>query len=125
MAGSVGILNVGAGDTKLVFDNSNPDEIARSAAIVKDMIRRGFVLMIEAGHDEKGPLYRRALDFDETTAEYIVAGPPPAELEEKITHVEKPASAPRRRRQGKTTAAPWCWTANASSSSRHIPMRQS
>lgn len=74
MAGEVGILNVGAGDTKLTFDPTNPDEVKRSAAIVKDMIRRGFVLLIEVGQDDKGPIYRRAHDFDEATAEYIVAG---------------------------------------------------
>lgn len=75
MTGSIGILNVGAGDTKLVFDNSKPDEIAKSAAIVRDMIRRGFVLLVEVGRDEKGPLYRRAHDFDEATAErYAAAG---------------------------------------------------
>jgi hypothetical protein len=76
MNGTVAILSVGAGDTKLSFDPKNPKEVARSAKIVKDMIRRGFVLLIEVGRDEKGPLYRRALDFDESAAEYIIAGDP-------------------------------------------------
>jgi hypothetical protein len=84
MPGSIGILNVGAGDTKLVFDTANPDETAKSAAIVKDMIRRGFVLLIEVGRDEKGPTYRRAYDFDEATAEYIIAGPPPPEMADPV-----------------------------------------
>jgi len=74
MIGEVGILNVGAGDTKLTFDPSKPDEVKRSAGIVKDMIRRGFVLLVEVGKDDTGPLYRRAYDFDEGTCEYIVAG---------------------------------------------------
>lgn len=74
MTGTVAILNVGAGDTKLSFDPTKPAEVAKAAKIVKDMIRRGFVLLIEVGRDDKGPLYRRALDFDETTAEYIIAG---------------------------------------------------
>ena len=74
MTGSVAILNVGAGDTKLTFDPTKPDEVARAAKIVKDMIRRGFVLLIEVGRDDKGPTYRRAHDFDEKTAEYIIAG---------------------------------------------------
>lgn len=92
--GSVGILNVGAGDTKLTFDSSNPDEVKRSARIVKDMIRRGFVLLIEVGKNDKGPIYQRAHDFDENTAEYIVAGAPTTEQEEIV--VKKPASTPRR-----------------------------
>lgn len=76
MSGAVAILNVGAGDTKLSFDPSKPKEVARAGKIVKDMLRRGFVLLIEVGQDEKGPLYRRALDFDEKTTEYIIAGDP-------------------------------------------------
>lgn len=75
MPGSIGILNVGAGDTKLVFDDKDPAGKAKAAATVRDMIRKGFVLLIEAGTDEKGePVYRRAKDFDPDTAEYIVAG---------------------------------------------------
>lgn len=41
MMGSVAILNVSAGDTKLTFDKSNPSETIRAARIVKDMLRRG------------------------------------------------------------------------------------
>lgn len=99
MTGTVGILNVGAGDTKLVFDPSKPDEVKRSARIVKDMIRRGFVLLIEVGSDDKGPIYRRAHDFDEGTAEYIVAGTAGESVAEGKSDDEKPASAPRQRRQ--------------------------
>ncbi|SKB32823.1 hypothetical protein [Sphingopyxis flava] len=101
--GEVGILNVGAGDTKLVFDPTKPDEVERSARIVKDMIRRGFVLLIEVGRDEQGPIYRRAHDFDETTAEYIIAGTT-SEPEQKDEQI--PASAPRRSAKGKAKAKP-------------------
>jgi hypothetical protein len=101
--GTVGILNVGAGDTKLVFDTANPDEVANSARVVRDMIRRGFVLLVEVGRDDKGPLYRRAHDFDEATAEYIIAGPPPAETETK-SHEQKSAKPARVSRQGKAPA---------------------
>lgn len=71
---SLAILNVAAGDTKLTFDPSKPKEVARAAKIVEDMLRRGFVLLVEVGRDEKGPIYRRALAFDAETTEYIVAG---------------------------------------------------
>lgn len=101
MIGEVAILNVSAGDTKLVFDNSNPDEVERSARIVKDMIRRGFVLLIEVGRNEKGPIYQRALDFDEATAEYIVAG---STGEPEVEDEQKPQVPPRPRRQAKAPA---------------------
>lgn len=74
MPGSVGVLNVGAGDTKLTFDRSNPAECIRAARIVKDMIRRGYALLVEVEKNAKGePVYQRATDFDENTSEYIIA----------------------------------------------------
>jgi hypothetical protein len=78
-----------------------PGETAKSARIVKDMLRRGFVLLVEVGSDEKGPIYRRAHDFDENTTEYIVAG---MSADEEISNVEKPASSPRPRRQAKAAS---------------------
>lgn len=75
MRGELAILNVGDGDTKLVFDDSDPVASERNAKTVRDMIRKGFVLLIEAGRDnEDRPLYRRAIDFDPEAREYIVAG---------------------------------------------------
>ena len=97
MAGVVAILNVGAGDTKLSFDPKKPAEVKRAARIVKDMIRSGYAILIEVGSDEKGPLYRRAHDFDEAAAEYIITGTP--ENEEQIAHEQKPASAARKGRK--------------------------
>jgi len=96
MSGEIGILNVGAGDTKLVFDPKKPEEVKRASATLKDMIRRGFAILIEIGHDDKGPIYRRAHDFDADTAEYIIAGLP-GELESNDD--EKPTAPPRRRKE--------------------------
>jgi hypothetical protein len=68
-AGSVGILNVGAGDTKLTFDRNNPVERIRAARIVKDMLRRGYALLVDVGDGK----YQRVHDFDEERCEYIIA----------------------------------------------------
>lgn len=78
MTGTIGILNVGAGDTKLVFDKNNPAERIRAARIVKDMLGRGYALLIEVKSKGKTE-YRRALDFDENTCEYIIADLDPVE----------------------------------------------
>lgn len=74
MTGTLATLSVGVGDTKLTFDPKKPAEVAKAAKIVKDMLRKGFVLLVEIGKNEKGPIYQRALDFDENTAEYIITG---------------------------------------------------
>lgn len=122
MTGEVAILNVGEGDTKLTFDPTNPAEVERSARIVKDMLRRGFVLLIEVGHNEKGPIYQRAHDFDEATAEYIIAGiAEPQEDHEEAEDEAAPSrprkSAPPRPRKAERRRVPAA-SANAVSVSR-------
>ena len=72
MNGSVAILNVGAGDTRLSFDRTNPAEVIRSARIVKDMLRRGYALLVEVERNG-AKAFERALDFREDTGEYIIA----------------------------------------------------
>lgn len=105
MPGSVGILNVGAGDTKLTFDPKKPDEVKKSAKIVADMIKRGFVLLIEVGEKDGEPIYRRAKAFDESTCEYIIAGTIDDEsTTTEQTHDEEQASAPARGRKEKAPA---------------------
>ena len=76
MEGSVGILNVGAGDTKLTFDKSNQKERERAARIVADMLKRGYALLVQVGKKNGEPIYQRAKSFDPKTCEYIVAGGP-------------------------------------------------
>ncbi len=100
---SIGILNVGAGDTKLSFDKNNPAERIRAARIVKDMLRRGYALLIEIGKNDDGsPKYTRALDFDENTCEYIIADfDPVAAAEHDESEKEDGQECPR-----KTAEAP-------------------
>lgn len=69
MAGVLEILNVGAGDVVITFDNKNPMEAIRAKRIIKDMLSRGYALMIKL---EDGT-YTRAKAFDEATGEYIIA----------------------------------------------------
>jgi len=74
MDGSVGILNVGAGDTKLSFDPKNPVERERAKKIVLDMLRRGYALLVQVGTKNGEPIYQRAKGFDPKTCEYVIAG---------------------------------------------------
>jgi hypothetical protein len=91
--GEVGILNVGAGDTRLVFDPSKPEDSARAARIVRDMIRRGFAILVEVDDGKGGKTFARATDFREETHEYIISDDP-AEATEADA-----APATRRRRR--------------------------
>lgn len=69
--GTVAVLNVGAGDTKLSFDKNNPAERIRAARVIADMLKRGYALLIE--HPAGSGTYTRALDFDEDVCQYIIA----------------------------------------------------
>lgn len=71
--GTIGILNVGAGDTKLTFDKNNPAECIRAARIVTDMLRRGYALLIEVDDEKGGKIHTRVKEFDSKTCEYIIA----------------------------------------------------
>lgn len=76
MSGQIGILNVGAGDTKLTFDKSNPAECIRSGRIVQDMLRRGYALLVEVDDGKGGKSFTRVHDFDPDKCEYIIADGP-------------------------------------------------
>lgn len=70
--GVVSILNVGAGDMKLTFDRCDVAERLRSSRIVRDMLRRGYVLLIEVDRDGTSA-YERVLEFRDDVCEYIIA----------------------------------------------------
>lgn len=67
--GELAILNVGDGDTKLSFDPKNPAERIRAARIVKDMLKRGYALLIQLPDGS----FTRCLDFNEEVCEYVIA----------------------------------------------------
>lgn len=89
--GTVGVLNVGAGDTKLSFDKTNPAERARAARIVTEMIRLGYSLLVEVDRDGL-KLFTRITEFDENTCEYIISDLDPAPAVEQESGA-KPRSA--------------------------------
>lgn len=112
-AGSVGILNVGDGDTKLSFDPKNPAERIRAARIVRDMIRRGYALLVEVEVDgEKS--FTRATDFNEDVCEYIIADLDP------LTAAEADAQEHHDDQQNKTQSSPET-TAGTSGTPRRTP----
>jgi len=88
--GQLGILNVGAGDTKISFDKDKPEDRARAAQIVTDMIRRGYAIMIVVGERNGQPLYQRAVDFDPQTCEYVIMGTPGEEtVDDPTTRIKQ------------------------------------
>ncbi len=66
--GTLSILNVSEGDIKITFNKEDDQEKIRASRIVKDALKRGYALLIEVDG-----AYQRAIDFDETVCEYIIA----------------------------------------------------
>lgn len=62
--GALEILNVSEGDMKISFDTNDCAEAIRAKRIIKDMLRRGYALLVDG---------QRIKDFDETKGEYIIA----------------------------------------------------
>src|ERR1041385_6256428 len=81
--GSLEILNVGSGDVKISFDRNDAAEAIRAKRIIKDMLGRGYALLVQ---DAEGK-FQRAKAFDEATSEYVIADydPEPAEEAESST----------------------------------------
>lgn len=99
--GTVGILNVGAGDTKISFDPKNPIERVRAARIVTDMLRRGYALMVAVERRGK-TTYQRVLKFREDKCEYVIADldPEAAQPPEEPRVEPVPQAAPVRKGRG-------------------------
>lgn len=93
------ILNVGEGDIKLSFDKDNPAERIRAARIVKDMLRRGYALLVEV--DPGSGSYVACKEFDEETCEYIIADMDPlaAERADEQETEAKAKTAPKEKRK--------------------------
>ena len=70
--GAVSILNIGTGDIHLSFDKNNPAERIRAARIVRDMLRRGYALLVEVVVDGEKK-FMRAKDFDDEHCQYVIA----------------------------------------------------
>jgi hypothetical protein len=97
MTGQIGVLNVGAGDNKLVFDPADPAGMIRAARIVTDMLRRGYALLIEVDDGEGGKKTTRVKEFREDTCEYIIADFDPvhaAQVETQETEHEQISRPP-------------------------------
>ena len=83
------------------FDESDPQECARAERVIKDMLRRGYLLFAKVS----GKL-TRVMEFDSKTREYIIAdGPESAprdfdegDPKEKGPELKKHPGRPRNKR---------------------------
>lgn len=101
MDGTVSILSVGSGDTKISFDPGDPAERIRAGRIVSDMLRRGYALLVEVERRGKKS-FQRVKAFREDRCEYIIADLDPmaaqaADAEDDRAKEDATADAPKAR----------------------------
>jgi hypothetical protein len=91
-AGMISILNVGAGDITVSFNQHDPAERERAVRMLKDMQTRGYAILVRL---EDGT-YTRALEIDTERGCYVIHDPGPSSAPEPSPAVT-PEPAPRRR----------------------------
>lgn len=106
--GCLEILNVQGGEVKITFDNKDAPEAIRARRIISEMIRSGFVLLVEVERNGD-KRFERALSFDEARGEYVIAdydgAPPPvangAPTNGSASRDDSPADDPPPPRKGR------------------------
>lgn len=71
MTGSLSVLNVGAGDIEIVFNQHNQDEVDKALRMLNDMQKRGYAILIRLDDGS----YTRVTEIDATRGRYIVQLP--------------------------------------------------
>jgi len=69
--GELNILNVAGGDNAILIGDDPQDKI-RAGRIIRDMLRRGYALLVEVERDGV-KAFERAVDFDEKRCRYVIA----------------------------------------------------
>ena len=70
--GSLEILNVEGGEVRLTYDKKDSTDGYRAQRYIGEMMRAGFVLLVEVERDGE-KRFERAQGFDANTCEYIIA----------------------------------------------------
>ena len=98
MTGELSVLNVGAGDIKIVFNQADKPEFARAVRMLTDMRARGYAIMVELPDGS----YVRAHSFDAGRGRYVIVVPEDAILPEgaelePVKHGKKRGRPPTKR----------------------------
>jgi hypothetical protein len=89
--GSLDILNCGAGHLRFSFDTGNTAEVDRAKSVIRDMLKRGYMLFVQKGNEQV-----RVRQFDPATNEYLIEETEPEVL--AATEAIADTIEPRRRR---------------------------
>lgn len=95
-SGSLAILNTGAGDINVSFNDHDDAEVDRAIAMLLDMQKRGYAIMVR----QADGTYLRAVAINRETKSYVVI-PPPAPTPSEVVEAPEPEAKTRRARRPK------------------------
>ncbi len=72
MTGSLSVLNVGAGDIEITFNNHDGKEAEKAITMLLDMQKQGYAILVR---DSETGEYRRAVDIDAKRGRYVLLLP--------------------------------------------------
>lgn len=98
--GSLSILNVGAGDIEITFNNHDDAEAQRAIKMLLDMRQQGYAILVR---DPESGEYRRAAEIDATRGRYILLLPADATVPSDGEEVQTPK---KRGRKSKKISVP-------------------
>lgn len=100
--GTLGILNVGAGDLRIELGDDQPEErLATAAKMVDDLFRAGYSILIEMSDGTT----RRATAFDRDARAYVISEPGKP-IEPPTLESTSPTTSPKRRGRPRKTLVP-------------------
>lgn len=94
--GCLEILNVQGGEVRLSFNTKDGAETFRARRYITEMMRQGFVLLVEIERDGE-KRYERAAGFDEEKGEYLIADFVESEDPQSEKNNDKPRGTRRRK----------------------------
>lgn len=99
MTGELSVLNVGAGDIRVVFNHADQGESAKAIRMLTDMQQRGYAILIELPDGS----YTRAQAIDASRGRYVITLPEDVQLPPDAEPV--PTKRGRGRPRGRRTVS--------------------
>lgn len=86
LPGELSVLNVGAGDINITFNNADADEVGKARQVITDMQKAGYAIMAQMPDKS----YQRIESFDPARNAYIVVvlAPETGAVVEAVTDAE-------------------------------------
>ena len=100
MLGELSVLNVGAGDIRVIFNQEDRGETKKAIRMLTDMQQRGYAIMVEL----PDRTYARAQTIDGSSGCYVIVVPEDVELPDDAS-VES-VTKPQRGRKSKKAKLP-------------------